>query len=229
MRADASIGQHGVIALVARVPVALIVSVLLCISIAACGGSGKATSAASHNVPHPPINRTTASTRGSSPPVGLNRHGPGTSLHEAGPYITFGRPANQSVTREVRHFVERYYATVAAGDATKACEMIYPTLANALPEDYGTSPPGPPDLKGKTCAAVMTKLFEHRDGQPTTNLITIIVTSVRVKGVKAIALLHSPAMMIGEVAVRLYHHNAWKMWQLLGSALAPNSGHHRLT
>jgi hypothetical protein len=91
----------------------------------------------------------------------------------------FGHPAAVADARAARSLVRRYYATVASGDGSAACALLYSALAEAIPQDYGR-PPGPPNLRGKTCAVVMSKLLQPRRGRLSRDSATLTVGAVRV-------------------------------------------------
>jgi hypothetical protein len=95
--------------------------------------------------------------------------------------VTWGRRASASEARVATALVKRYYADAAAGDGAKACLLIYTLFAEAIPEDYG-QPPGPPALRGKSCAVVMTKLFAQEHERLLADSASMRVTGVRVLG-----------------------------------------------
>jgi hypothetical protein len=100
----------------------------------------------------------------------------------------FGREADAAETLAVAGLVKRYYAAGAAGDGATACSLIYSVIARSVPEEYGR-PPGPPALRGNTCAAVMSKLFKQRHGLLLADLAKLSVADLRVGGERAVALL----------------------------------------
>lgn len=71
-----------------------------------------------------------------------------------------GRAAGAAEAATLAGVAERYFAAAAARDGAAACALLIPSVASAVPEGYGR-PPGPDYLRGGTCAAVMTRLFEH--------------------------------------------------------------------
>lgn len=171
--------------------------VLFGLGLSACGGAG----------------------RGASPSASLSSHGEsaGSGSSEPAAYEGYG-PKDEADEQKVAAIVERYYAAAAADDGAKACSMLYSHMANSVAEDYG-QPPGPPELRGKTCAVVMSKVFKHRDGQPTADLTAITVIGMRTnKDNEALALLRSPAMAFGEISLHR-QGSSWKILQLLGSPL----------
>jgi hypothetical protein len=125
-----------------------------------------------------------------------------------------GRAASVAEERAVAAVVKRYYAAAAASDGAKACRLIYSTLREAIPEDYG-QPPGPAYSRGKTCAVVMSKTFAHSHSQLVGGLT---VTGVRVEGREARVLLGSRTLPASFILVRR-ERGAWKISELLGQPL----------
>lgn len=71
-----------------------------------------------------------------------------------------GQLAGATDTRRAAATVRRYYETAARDDARRACSMVVPSLAKALPVDYGKY--GEAYLRGaKTCQAVLGRIFRH--------------------------------------------------------------------
>jgi hypothetical protein len=126
----------------------------------------------------------------------------------------FGRAANAAERRAISGLVKRYYAAAAASSGAKACRMIYSTLEEAIPEDYG-QPPGPAYSRGKTCAVVMSKTFAHDHSQLAGGFA---VTGVRVEGKEARALLGSRTLPASFILLRR-EHGIWKINELLGQPL----------
>jgi hypothetical protein len=127
---------------------------------------------------------------------------------------SYGHAASAADKRAIAALVKRYYAAAAASDGAKACPLMYSTLQEAIPEDYG-QPPGPAYARGKTCAVVMSKLFAHVHSRLAG---AFEMTGVRVDGREARALLGSrttPARFI--LATR--ERGAWKIDELLGQPL----------
>jgi hypothetical protein len=125
---------------------------------------------------------------------------------------TFGHEAGEPERRAITALVERYYAAAAADDGVKACPLIHPTIAKAIPEDYGK---GNPSLRGDTCRAVMEKYFRQLPGQPIANLATTKVIGVRIEGGSGYAQLSSREIPTGVIAVKRYH-GIWKVYSLIG-------------
>jgi hypothetical protein len=129
--------------------------------------------------------------------------------------LTYGHAAGAAEARAVAAVVKRYYAAAAVGDGATACSMILPTLAKAIPEDYAR-PTGPVYLRGgKTCRAVMSRLFKHFHDKLAG---AIEVTGVRVEGNLALALLGSRTRPASEMSVERIG-GAWKIALLLANAL----------
>jgi hypothetical protein len=132
-----------------------------------------------------------------------------------GSVVAYGRSASAVEERVIAALVERYHAVAVAGAGAVACSLIAPSVAGAIPEDYGRAP-GPTYLRGgKTCSAVMSLLFKHAHGQLAG---AVEVTGVRVEGDRAIALLGSGTMPAGDIIVRR-EHGAWKIDGLIEGPL----------
>jgi hypothetical protein len=125
-----------------------------------------------------------------------------------------GKAASAAQKRTIAALVKRYYAAAAASDGAKACPLIYSTLEEAIPEDYG-QPPGPSYSRGKTCAVVMSKTFAHAHSQLAGGFA---VTGVRVEGREARALLGSRTLPASFILLRR-ERGAWKISELLGQPL----------
>lgn len=168
---------------------------LLSVGVAACAGSGAHEKTALVKLQRPAQQVTPLNVR------------------KTRSYLTFGQPASDVDTNAVAIVVKRYYAAVQANDGAKACAQIARTMARAIPEDVG-----PLAQHHKSCAVVMSRFFKERSGRPTANVAAIEVTSVRIKGDQAIALLRSPAMHAGELTMRR-EGKVWKVSDLIGSVL----------
>jgi hypothetical protein len=132
--------------------------------------------------------------------------------------LDFGHEANASEKRTITALVKHYYAAAAAEDGAKACSMIYSTFAEAIPEDYGTSPPGPSFARGTTCPAVMTKVFKHFHNQVAIKFAKLDVSRVRTKERQGLAILRFGTLPEREIRVTREGHT-WKIEALLDSEL----------
>jgi len=132
--------------------------------------------------------------------------------------LDFGHAANTSDRQTVTSLVRRYYAAAAAEDGAKACSMIYSNYAEAVPEDYGTSPPGPPYARGTTCPTVLTLIFKHFHNQVASRLPKLAVSRVRIKERQGLAILSFGTLSGREIHFVREGH-AWKLEALLDSEL----------
>jgi hypothetical protein len=129
-------------------------------------------------------------------------------------FFTYGHAASAAQERAVAAVVERYFAAAATSNGTRACAQLTRRLAKAIPIDYGQR--GPSYLRpGKTCAAVIALLFENSHTQLAA---PPAVTSVRVEGNLALALVGSRAMPAGYMIVQR-EGGAWKIAQVLSGRL----------
>ena len=127
---------------------------------------------------------------------------------------SFGKALEGRERQAAKGVVERYYHYAAADDGARACGLLSHSLEESVVEDWGEGG-GASYLRGKTCAAVMEKVFRHVPGQSLASLAAVEVTGVRVQGDSGFALLHSPAMAHGEVAIKRYGRR-WRLITLMG-------------
>ena len=131
----------------------------------------------------------------------------------------YGLAASAADTRMIAALVGRYYATVAAHDGAGACSVLLPSLAKradlveAVPEEYARAS-GPSALRGKSCAALMSLVFERNRRQLAAESSTLIVLGVRVKGDHGLALLGFKAEPERYIPVQL-EAGAWRIDALL--------------
>lgn len=135
-----------------------------------------------------------------------------------GDVLGLGKAASASEKRAVTTLVKRYYAAAGAEDGAMACAMIYSTLSESIPEDYGQSPPGPPYLHGKTCPAVMTLLFKHLHPQIALELPKLEVVRVRLIEHHGIAVLRFGALPERQISVAR-EGRSWKIQGLIDSEI----------
>jgi hypothetical protein len=132
--------------------------------------------------------------------------------------LDFGQEANASYTRAITTLIKRYYAAAYTENGTKACSLIYSTLAEAVPEDYGQSPPGPAYMSGTSCPAVMTLLFKHFHPQLALEYPKLKVARVRLIEHHGIAILSFGSLPERQIPVAREGHT-WKVQALLDSEL----------
>ncbi|HEY5194256.1 MAG TPA: hypothetical protein VIJ39_10350 [Solirubrobacteraceae bacterium] len=126
----------------------------------------------------------------------------------------YGHAADATDRQALTAFSKRYYAAAAAGDGAKACSMIKPSFARAIPEVYGRGA-GPPYLRGKTCAVVMSLLFKHLHSQMAA---PITVSGIRVEGSTARIIVGSPATPVGYLPME-HEGTGWKIVGLIATPL----------
>jgi hypothetical protein len=121
----------------------------------------------------------------------------------------WGHAASAADRRDIVALVKRYYAIAAAGDGARACAILYSLFAEEVPETYG-EPPGDPALRGKTCAAVMSKVFKQRRRQLIQEAPSLKVIGVRIRGLRGLALLSFRG--IGERDILV--HREKRLWRI---------------
>jgi hypothetical protein len=139
------------------------------------------------------------------------------SYHDADDrsFLTAGRAASFSQARTIATVVRRYYALVAAGDGAAACAQLTVRLADAVPVDYGEVGSSSHLRGGKTCAAIVLRVFKHflpEFAGP------VEVTDVRVYGDQVLAFIGSKTLPACYTNVER-EGGIWKVAQLLPGKL----------
>jgi hypothetical protein len=128
---------------------------------------------------------------------------------------TFGPVATPTEHQAIATLIKRYYAVAAAGNGALACTMLAPLVAEAAVEEHRPGK-GPPALRGRGCAQVLSRLFAERHRELVADVATLRVGWTQTKGRRAVALANfGPAR---EMLVYVRHANGvWQMNTLLDS------------
>ncbi len=131
--------------------------------------------------------------------------------------LNFGRPAGASDKRAITTLLERYYRAAATENGAAACSMLYSTLAEGVPEDYG-SYNGPTYMRGNTCPAVMTLLFKHYHRLLETEVPKLKIAQVDLQERHGLAVLNFGALPEREIQVEREGH-VWRVTALIDAEL----------
>jgi hypothetical protein len=197
---------------------ALFAIALLSAGITACGGASKGAGSASQGSSNASATASAPGTAASSaaPTQGANgndRDNDGDKNDDDEKVLDYGHAANAADNQAITALVRRYYAAAAAEDGAKACSLLYPFIAEAIVENYANTA-----LQGKTCAAVMAKLFKEHHQLLTGESVTLKFVRVRVEGGKALAVISFPVPEVRQISARLYG-GRWKILDLLDGIL----------
>lgn len=189
----------------ARGSLGVIAALVLGLGVASCGGSGarSATDAAADR-------GSTGAAHNLSAP-GSDRDNDGDHNDDDTRVLDYGQPANAADWRRSVALVKRYFAAAAAANGAGACRLLIPLSAESVAEEYGETP----QLRGGTCAVVMSKLFRLHHRMLTEKSAVLEVIAVRINGYRGLAVLDFPeiheARQIGLRRVQ----GAWKVADLL--------------
>ncbi|MGA9285387.1 MAG: hypothetical protein WBV85_08085 [Solirubrobacteraceae bacterium] len=121
----------------------------------------------------------------------------------------FGHSARPADRRAITALSKIYYAAAVADDGAKACSLIASPIAKLYPQSLGVG--GPPYLRGlKTCAEIVSKLFDQNHTQVRADAATLRVTNVRVEGKLGLAVLAFNGRP-GRQMETIREHRSWKM------------------
>lgn len=132
--------------------------------------------------------------------------------------LRMGHAADSADRDAVTHLVERYYTAALAKDGVKACSMLYSTLEESVPEDYGISPPSEPYMKGSTCPTVLHGLFQHFHAQLAVEYPKLHISHVRLVEHHGVAVLTFGTMPERQIPIVREGHT-WRLVALLDSEL----------
>ncbi|MGC2374843.1 MAG: hypothetical protein WA484_13300 [Solirubrobacteraceae bacterium] len=207
----------------------LFATALLCVGATGCGDTGKDASASA--TPQPTSNaaiahQTTHTARAAPSPDWRkadsdddNDFGALDDSRDNNSVLHFGKEANASDTQAIKALIKRYYTAALQEDGAGACTMLYSVFAEGVPEDYGTSPPGPSYMKGKTCPSAMTKLFKHMHAQLRVELPKLAVSHVRLEEHHGLAVLSFGRLPERDIFVTREGHT-WKVAGVLDGELS---------
>lgn len=131
--------------------------------------------------------------------------------------LDYGRAVSIPERRAIAGLVKRYYAAAAAGDGTAACKMLVASLANSVAEDLGR-PPGPDYLRGDSCDAVMSKVFELNHAQLSAYNAEFDVAAVRSEHDSGVVVMDFKGLPGRSLLIRR-EQGAWKIGELLDDEL----------
>ena len=190
---------------------------LLSPSVLACGGTSKDTIGPASQVSAKP--RTVDNGAASRDQIkDSNDLDDDSSSDDDSPVVNYGRAASAMEKKSITAVVRRYYAAAVAADGARACSMLVTVVAEMVPEEISQAS-SPAGLRGKTCAAALSKLFEQRHSTLAANLTALDVTRVRVAGRQALVVLSfATTPEPRKMAVRR-EGGAWKVKELLDSGM----------
>lgn len=211
------------LALLACVPLALLMAACGSNSPKAASGRGAATATASANGSVTPDPSGGGSTR-YIPHEDQDRDDDSSntaSYFDSDDYKPQDYPSQASLAEKqgVASLVRRYLSVAAADNGATACSLIYSLFEETIVENYGQPPAGPPALRGSTCAEVLNKLFKLSHRRLANEATMAHVASVRVEGNRGLVLLRFKALH-GRMLEVHRERGAWKIDQLLTEELS---------
>jgi hypothetical protein len=129
----------------------------------------------------------------------------------------YGGEASDADRQAVTAVVKGYYAAAAAGEATKACSLLYSSLAAGLAAPGQGS--GQARSADEACAAGVAPLYEQQHAHLVADDVsTMAVSAVRVKGDLGLAVIGFRTQPQGEILVER-ERGAWKVDALFDSEM----------
>jgi hypothetical protein len=169
----------------------LLSAAVLAASIPACGGEDEQDS-------------PSASTDG----------GDGTVMRDDSNVEAYGRGADAASEAAIGAVVTGFFDANAARDGAKACRLLSSTTKRQLGLTLGQSP----ELKGKGCSAILTRLFGLQSPQYRAAIKDIKVTGARLQGDRGFVLLEARAIPGDAIPIRR-EGDVWKLGAVEATAL----------
>jgi hypothetical protein len=144
-----------------------------------------------------------------------DRDNDGDHNDDDGKVLFYGHAADASDQRASSTLVRSYFAAAAAENGAQACALLAPFVAESVPEEDGHSP----QLRGKTCTVVMSKLFKLHHKPLAAKSASLQVIAVRVEDQKALVVLDFPNVPeVRQIAERRIA-GTWRLLDLLDGIL----------
>ena len=102
---------------------------------------------------------------------------------------TYGPAVSASERPAIVSLIERYYRIAAAGNGARACSLLYPLVAEITVEEHRPGK-GPPALRGRTCAQVLSRIFAQGHRELAEDVATMHVGWIQLQARQAVALVH---------------------------------------
>jgi hypothetical protein len=187
-------------------------------SLAACGGTSRHVQSPSRSVGIATTRAPTSATTPTHTPTQRNESKEGNTYLRGADDLVYSHVGSEADRRAIAAVLTAYYQAAAAEDGAKACSLIYSIFAEEIPETYGASPPGPPSLRGRTCAEVMTKVFASHHKQIVADSASLKVTLVRIRERRGLALLQFRSGPERDIPMHL-ERGRWRVEALLDSGM----------
>jgi hypothetical protein len=224
-------------------PPALLAATLLCLSLAACNGSGKgsasltssagasSSSTATTTTPSPAANTASGGGAAGGSAAGTALASPIPTGDQDGDspnnmafdkddsfITTFGHAAAPSDRSTITALVKRYYAAIASADGATACSLLFFVITESAPETYGQTAADATAGRGKSCGPVLSKVFKGSRQQLLTENRYLKVIAIRVQHRRAWVLLRFGPESVRRIVV--YREGAtWKIGELTDTEL----------
>ena len=184
-----------------RAPSAPLAIVLLSLGFTACGSGGS----------HDPSANTTATQSLHR----LDRDNDFDNNDDDAHVLDYGHAATGAERQALVALVTAYYAASAGADGAKACKLLMPFMAEGIAEELGHLP----GLRGRSCATVMTKLFQrHRKLLQGENR-TLKFLAIRVGEGHALSVLSFAVLPEVRQITAKWDGDSWKILNLLDRIL----------
>jgi hypothetical protein len=179
--------------------VALLATIALSLTATGCGGAGSASTTGSRSGGYVKLDGD-MDADDENPPAAVG-------ADEQPLLSAYGGAASPADAHAIESLVKNYYAASLAGDAARACSMLYSNLASGLAAQQSQPVHGTPNA----CAGPMSVLLRQQRARLISEEIsTMMVVGVRVKGNLGLAVLGFKKTPESEIVLEREGHT-WKI------------------
>lgn len=144
-----------------------------------------------------------------------DRDNDGDHNSDDGRVVGLGHPADAADFASSAALVEHYFADAATENGTAACRLLVPFIAESVVEQIGNTP----QTRGKTCGAVLAKLFALRHTELAAKQATMHIEAVRVQGVHALAIIRFSSIPVSQQMTERWVSGRWLLLSVLDSLI----------
>jgi hypothetical protein len=144
-----------------------------------------------------------------------DRDNDGDHNKDDGGIVGFGHPADAADYASSAALVERYFADAAAENGTAACRLLVPFVVESVVEQIGNTP----QTRGKTCGAVLSKLFALRHTELASKHASMHIEAIRVQGVHALAIIRFSSIPLSQQMTERLVGGRWLLLSVLDSLI----------
>jgi hypothetical protein len=140
-----------------------------------------------------------------------DRDNDGDHNKDDGGIVGFGHAADAVDYASSAALVEHYLADAAAANGPAACRLLAPFIAESVVEQIGNTS----QTHGKTCGAVLSKLFALHHTELASKQASMHIEAIRVQGVHALAIIRFSSIPLSQQMTERLVGGRWLLLSVL--------------